>query len=82
MNKPTNKQMGLIGGHAYSVISVYNFNNIQLFKLRNPWGKHEWKGKWSDSDEETWNSHPQIKKEIHSNKDDGLFIMEFADFCK
>lgn len=75
--------MGLIGGHAYSVISVYIFEDIQLVKLRNPWGKHEWKGKWSDSDEETWNSHPIIKKQIQMiNQDDGLFIMQFNDFCK
>lgn len=48
--------MGIINGHAYSVISVYKYEDkgVKLLKLRNPWGKHEWKGKWSDTDLKTW----------------------------
>lgn len=36
--------------HSYSIVGVYDFNNIKLIKLRNPWGKIEWKGRWCDTD--------------------------------
>lgn len=52
--------MGLIIGHAYSVTAVrklhlgerltFSFKAEKLFmiRLRNPWGKKEWNGAWSD----------------------------------
>ena len=43
---------GVISGHAYSMISVHEFDldgeNVKLLKLRNPWGTGEWTGDWSD----------------------------------
>lgn len=39
---------GLIAGHAYTIISAGEHNGIQLLKIRNPWGKGEWKGDYSD----------------------------------
>ena len=46
---------GLIGGHAYSLISVVEFEHegqqVRLLKMRNPWGKGEWTGDWSDKSE-------------------------------
>jgi len=45
-------KLGIISGHAYSLIAVFEFQiasgRIRLVKLRNPWGKGEWKGDWSD----------------------------------
>lgn len=53
-------EMGLIVGHAYSVTAirklrlgerlVFSFRAEKLFmiRLRNPWGKKEWHGAWSD----------------------------------
>lgn len=29
---------GIVGGHAYSLLSVYEEGNVKLFKIRNPWG--------------------------------------------
>jgi hypothetical protein len=46
------KKWGLITNHAYSLIQVAvvkkDGKNIELCKLRNPWGDHEWNGDWSD----------------------------------
>ena len=42
------EKVGLIGGHAYSLIGAYEGNGLQLVNVRNPWGSHEWTGDWSD----------------------------------
>lgn len=51
---------GLVKGHAYSVTAVkkvrmghgllayFKNETIPLIRMRNPWGKTEWKGAWSD----------------------------------
>jgi len=55
------KPCGLILNHAYSLIYIIEFKDradpkgnltINLLRLRNPWGKSEWKGAWSDNSEE------------------------------
>ncbi|CAL1530829.1 unnamed protein product [Lymnaea stagnalis] len=46
---------GLHNGHAYSITGFYRKlpndprqSGLYLLRLRNPWGKWEWKGPWSD----------------------------------
>ena len=52
--------------------------NIRLVKLRNPWGKGEWNGEWSDSSP-LWTS--RVKQELgFTDKDDGIFYMGFQDW--
>lgn len=53
-------EMGLVIGHAYAVTAIrklrlgerliFSFKAEKLFmiRLRNPWGKREWNGAWSD----------------------------------
>lgn len=49
-------------------------------ELRNPWGKGEWKGKWSDNDK-NWN--PTLKKQLNQSlSEDGRFFMPFSEFLK
>lgn len=53
------------------------FGNVTLVKLRNPWGKYEWKGDWS-SNSDKWT--PELKEKLRvSNKDDGIFYMTIED---
>jgi calpain-15 len=55
-------------------------NNVRLVELRNPWGKGEWKGEWSDRDRR-WT--PELAKAMnHSLKEDGKFLMPFKTFLK
>lgn len=84
----TNKSVsGVVQGHAYTVLNAVNLNVqgniVRLIQLRNPWGKGEFTGKWSDSDQ-NWNYvSPQEKKRVGFNpvKDDGIFFMPYDNFC-
>ncbi|CAE6411522.1 unnamed protein product [Rhizoctonia solani] len=72
---------GLFAGHAYSVIAALEVNGKRFLRLRNPWGKAEWTGPWSDGSKE-WTPEwlallPQLQ---HKFGDDGEFLMEYKDF--
>nr|XP_014348555.1 PREDICTED: calpain-6 [Latimeria chalumnae] len=53
--------MGLVRGHAYSVtavqkvrlgesfLSFFKTEKLFMLRMRNPWGKREWKGAWGDT---------------------------------
>lgn len=48
-------QLGIVKGHAYSILDVMEIDGHQLIQLRNPWGNDaEWKGEWHDNDRERW----------------------------
>lgn len=50
----------------------------RLVKLRNPWGKGEWTGDWSDSSEK-WT--PELRQALDVQElDDGIFHMSWEDF--
>ena len=79
-------QSGVVQGHAYTLLKVdiLNFQGQQhrLVQLRNPWGKGEFKGQWSDHDQ-NWNYvDPQEKQRIGfcSDKNDGIFFIPFDNF--
>ena len=52
------EKTGILSGHAYALLDVIDLTNpqtkeiYQLLRLRNPWGKIEWNGEWSDKSEE------------------------------
>ena len=73
---------GIISGHAYSVVSLYEFDanlrKIRLLKLRNLWGHGEWTGDWSDSSSK-WT--PALRKQVGSEvADDGFFFIPLEDY--
>ena len=62
---PEGVPCGVLQGHAYSIIDVFSIDvevtdendqtksvTERLIRLRNPWGKKEWNGAWSDGSEE------------------------------
>jgi len=41
---------GLIANHCYYILSIHQVDaNVRLLKIRNPWGRAEWTGDWSDA---------------------------------
>ncbi|EFC48968.1 predicted protein [Naegleria gruberi] len=79
---------GIVPKHAYSILDVRYVSkeespeNIpyQLVKLRNTWGKTEWKGKFAD-DWEGW-TDALAKKLNQVNSDDGSFWMSIDDYVE
>lgn len=41
------ERKGIVELHAYSVMKAVEVDDKRLLLLKNPWGKHEWKGAWS-----------------------------------
>ena len=37
---------GIIFGHAYAILNVYQDSRVKLLQLQNPWGEFEWEGAW------------------------------------
>eukprot|EP01129_Flabellula_baltica_P016956 TRINITY_DN9254_c0_g1_i1.p1 TRINITY_DN9254_c0_g1~~TRINITY_DN9254_c0_g1_i1.p1 ORF type:complete len:998 (+),score=248.60 TRINITY_DN9254_c0_g1_i1:24-2996(+) len=70
--------LGILANHAYGVLEFIEVQGKRLVKCRNPWGKYEWKGRWSDGAKE-WT--PSIIQELDVVfADDGTFYMSFEDW--
>lgn len=75
---------GLVDQHAYTVTGAeqiqYRGRQEGLIRLWNPWGKTEWKGRWSDGSQEWQEIHNQWKSQLYEDKEDGEFWMSCQDF--
>ena len=60
-----------------------SLGDTHLVRLRNPWGKGEWNGPWSERSWE-WDSLSDRDKELLSVRvrNEGEFWMAFDDFAK
>lgn len=77
---------GMVDNHAYSVIeSVRKVagTDIDLFKVRNPWGKGEIEDGEFDDDGPGWTKYPQIKELLNPvAEDDGIFWLTKQEFFR
>ena len=84
-SNPQIENVGLVEGHAYTLISFTQITTSQgkkvyLFKIRNPWSQGEWNGDWSDKSK-LWDD--KAKSQVNfQNKEDGVFFMNDTDFFK
>ena len=84
--------LGIVQGHAYSILDVATIDGHNLVQLRNPWGDDtEWKGAWGDKSD-MWNERRKKsayeRMKLYSGrveeigKADGIFWMSFNDFYR
>ena len=84
-NRPDNagdmKQEGLFYNHAYAILKAAEYKGKRFVVVRNPWGKGEWTGRWSDGSKE-WTKEwlPALDALDHKFGDDGQFVQEWKDF--
>jgi len=79
---------GILEGHAYSVLEVQEVYGLRFIRLRNPWGKEEWTGRWSRNSSE-WSAIPHVARDLQTRNAarmdygsaDGAFWMSFDDFA-
>ncbi|KAM9316881.1 calpain-14-like [Gastrophryne carolinensis] len=75
---------GLVTGHAYTVTGIRTVTcksgTENLVRLRNPWGKIEWRGNWSDSSPKWDQLNLKERLLLHKAREDGEFWMSIEDF--
>jgi len=74
--------VGLIQGHAYTILNarrVVTEDGVEhkLIQIRNPWGRIEWQGDWSDRSS-LWTD--RLRRELGVKpQDDGVFWISMRD---
>ncbi|OTA70765.1 cysteine proteinase [Hypoxylon sp. EC38] len=71
---------GIVELHAYSIMKAVDIDGQRLLLLKNPWGKGEWKGAWSDGSKE-WTAEWLVKLN-HRFGDDGNFWISYDDLLR
>ena len=72
---------GLIPGHSYLIVypKKWEERNLYLLKLKNPWGKNEWSGNWSNNSL-SWTEETKSYFNYYNNNDDGTMWIDLNDF--
>lgn len=53
---------------------------VKLVRVRNPWGRAEWNGDWSDESHRWEEVADEVRESINIDKEDGAFWMSFEDW--
>ncbi|XP_034082646.1 calpain-2 catalytic subunit-like [Gymnodraco acuticeps] len=76
----------LVKGHAYSLTGAEEVNylgkQVELVRIRNPWGQVEWTGSWSDGSSEWNHVSKEEKSKLNNKAEDGEFWMSYSDFIR
>eukprot|EP00919_Chromeraceae_sp_WS-2016_P035894 GHVR01085157.1.p1 GENE.GHVR01085157.1~~GHVR01085157.1.p1 ORF type:complete len:477 (+),score=78.56 GHVR01085157.1:218-1648(+) len=74
---------GIVSGHAYAILNARQFGKLRLVRCRNPWGRGEWNGDWSDKSP-LWRQNKGVGVALKASeqKEDGAFWMNWEDFCR
>eukprot|EP00494_Astrolonche_serrata_P027401 UN27664 len=72
------KGTGIQVKHSYSILDAKEEMGHKLCCIRNPWGKTEWQGDWSDKSE-LWNKKTEAAFKPTKDPSDGTFWMSYKD---
>ncbi|KAL9119920.1 MAG: hypothetical protein Q9187_003520 [Circinaria calcarea] len=71
---------GVVSMHAYSIMEAREVKGKRLLRIRNPWGKTEWQGAWSDGSEEWTPEWMELLQ--HKFGNDGIFWISYEDILR
>jgi hypothetical protein len=71
---------GVVAMHAYSIMEAREVRGERLLRLRNPWGKTEWQGDWSDGSPQ-WTGE-WLSLLNHKFGNDGVFWISYKDLLR
>ncbi|KAL4442303.1 hypothetical protein ABPG74_005644 [Tetrahymena malaccensis] len=74
------ENISLIQNHAYSFLSLYNYKGQNIIKLKNPWGKNEWKGKLQKQETQKVKELKQALGNYVDDEKDGILNMTLKEF--
>jgi hypothetical protein len=73
---------GLVSGHAYAVLRVVELDGgLRLLKVKNPWCRVRWKGRYAPGDTKRWT--PRLRQALQYDpeaavqQDNGIFWMDY-----
>ena len=81
--------IGIISGHAYSILDAFEIPKprskkprkcSRLLRIKNPWGKYEWNGKWCDNSEEVIKNKERIENVLNKKYEDTSETAIFEKF--
>jgi len=82
----TNDTDGIVDGHAYTILSCIDSaggSKYDMVKVRNPWGKGEFKSGMWDDDGPGWGQHPEVEAACKPKRlPDGIFWLDKEEFFK
>merc|ERR1740121_769425 len=75
---------GICPNHAYTILQwrhEVGSIKVNLVQMRNPWGRDEWLGAWSDNSP-LWAQNTDVRDSIQPTfSEDGLFWISMTDFA-
>jgi hypothetical protein len=76
--------LGLAQQHVYTVLGAFeaqkaNGQTVQLYKIRNPWGREDYNGPFGDNDTTNWD--PTLQAAVgYLDENDGSFFIDAATY--
>jgi len=77
-----NGPQGILFNHAYGLERIEDLKDLQLqlLRIRNPWGHGEWEGRFKDEDE-AWDEFKNLRDRLnYTFKNDGNWWMSWEDW--
>ena len=76
------ERCGLASRHAYALLDIREIDGTRLLKMKNPWNRIRWRGRFSPSDTKSWT--PELRQklgydvETAQQVDNGEFWIDWA----